>query len=249
VTDELSSHLLALWEETVHSRYLFRGMSAKDLTDPLDPSFDPIAPVRGKLRRLLEMLGGLLASGFEFTVHEDYSGLSFDLRDIVAWTKGDLDHPGIDFTSSYESACGYAQNFQGSQVKQNFRYITDHLPQRADDPLLKARMTADDWRLVSEINAWASDESPAHKRIVLWVRRSCPAFESDTEKGPVLGSFEHFCARVLRRMDAQGLPHEIGSVEQVLSQESREFLVRLRRPLYLKDVEKIEEVGDQVQPA
>jgi len=244
MADELQNHLLALWQETVHARHLFRGMSAKDLTDPLDPSFDPIAPVRASLRRLLELLDGLLASGFEFTVHEDYSGLSFDLKDIVAWTKGDLDHPGIDFTSSYESACGYAQNFQGSQVKQNFKFITDHLPGRADDPLLKTSMTDDDWRLVSEINAWVSRESADHKRVVLWVRRSCPAFESDTDEGLVLGSFEHFCTRVLTRMDAQALPHDIESVARVLPRESAEFLVRLTRPLYLKDIERVEQVAD-----
>jgi hypothetical protein len=81
-------------------------MSSKDLTDPLDPALDLQQPIRAKISRLLALLEGLVKSGFQFTVHEDYSGLSFDLRDIIAWTKGDLEHPGIDFTSNHESACG-----------------------------------------------------------------------------------------------------------------------------------------------
>jgi hypothetical protein len=240
----LRDHLLALWQETVDSRYLYRGMSSKDLTDPLDPALDPLQPIRAKMSRLLALLEDPVKSGFQFTVYEDYSGLSFDLRDIIAWSKGDLEHPGIDFTSTHESACGYAQNYQGSQLKQNFKYITEHLPGRADDPLLKARMTEEDWRTVTEINAWVSRQSPEHRRVVIWVRRSCPVFESEADEGFVFGSFVHFRAQVLARMNARGLARRIESVEQVLPQESGEFLVRLTRPLYRNDIEMIEDLDD-----
>jgi hypothetical protein len=239
----LESHLRQLWQERVHSKYLFRGMSAKDLRDPLDPSADPFAAFRPKVYRLLAVFEQLLASGFRFTVHEDYSGLSFDLRDIVAWTRGDLDNPGIDFTSSHESASGYAQNFQGSQLKQNLRYITLHLPERRSEPLVEARMRQRDWGLVSEIGAWASQVSPAHQPVVIWVRRSCPALESDVQTGPLLGSFEWFCEQVLRRLASKSLPLREECVAQVLPEECSEFCVRLAKPLGLREIERIEEVS------
>ena len=41
--------LLDIWRERVDSKYVFRGMSAKDLRDLLDPSFDPFEPIRPEM--------------------------------------------------------------------------------------------------------------------------------------------------------------------------------------------------------
>ena len=243
--EKLRNYLFKQWRERVDAKYVFRGMSSKDLKNPLDPSFDPFKEIRPKMYRLIGILQRLIDSGFQFTVYEDYSGMSFNLRDILVWTKRDLGSPGIDFTSSYESAYGYAKNFQGSQLKQNFRYITDHLPERRNDSLVQTGMTEEDWKLVSEINNWVSRESPTNRMVVIWVRRSCSALESDQDKCISVGSFEYFCDKVLARMDSEGLPHTLQSVEQVLAQESDSFRFRLVRPLQLEDIEKIEDVGNQ----
>lgn len=229
------------WRERVASRYMYRGMSAKDLRDPLDPAHDPFAEIRPELDRLLTLLEDAVAAGFEFTVDEDYSGLSFPLRDILAWTRNDLNNPGVDFTSVH--AGGYAQNFQGSQLKQNFRFITAHLPARRDDPNVRARLTAEDWDLVSEISVWMSQEDPRHRPVVLWVRRTCPAFETDPIKRLPVGSFEYLRDRVLARLAEQGLPRTGESVAKVLPAEAATFDIRVMCPLALSAVEKVEDVG------
>ena len=243
----MRNYLFQQWQERVDSKYIFRGMSSKDLKYPLNSSVDLFKQIRSKMYRLIEILQRLVDSSFEFTVYEEYSGMSFDLRDILVWTKRDLDNPGIDFTSSYESACGYAKNFQGSQLKQNFKYITDYLPNRRNDPLVRAIINEEDWKLISEINNWVSRESPKHKMVVIKVRRSCSAFESDQNKCISIGSFEYFYDKVLTRMESEGLPHTIRSVKRILAQESDPFRFRVVHPLRPKDIENIEEVGNQIQ--
>jgi len=228
------------WREDVQSKYMYRGMSVKDLCDPLDPSFDPFAEIRPELDRLLTLLEDTVANGFEFTVVEDYSGFSFPLRNILAWTRNDLNNPGLDFMSVH--AGGYAQNFQGSQLKQNFRFITAHLPEHRNDPTIRARLTADDWELVSEVNAWMSRKDPRHKPVVIWVRRTCLAFETDPIKRIPVGSFEYLRDRVLERLAEQGLPQTAESVAKVLPGESQTFDIRVMCPLPLSEIEKVEDV-------
>ncbi len=238
----LERFLLMQWRDRVDGDHLYRGMGAHDLTDPLDPAHDPFGEIRDGLERLLVILQGLLDRGFQFTVYEDYSGLSFDLADIVTWTRADLRRPGIDFTSSHEDARGYARNFQGSQLKQNFRYITDHLPERRGDALLQACMTDDDWGLTREINDWVSRTCKQHRRIVIWVRRSCPVFETDGDDGFPLGTFDHFRARVLARLAVRGLSQTVESARSVLPAATGGFCHRLTRPLRRGDIERIENV-------
>jgi hypothetical protein len=217
-------HIRRLWRERVHGRFIYRGMSAKDLVDPLEPARDPFDEVRPDLDALLALLERLLGAGFAFTVHEDYSGLSFDLRDIVAWTRRDLAEPGLDFTSSLESACGYAQNHEGSQLRQNFRYITAHLPARRDEPLVRRLTCGADWTRAARLYDWMARASPDHERVVVWVRRSCPAF--DGSGSPFVGSFECFRERL---PNGTTLPDEPG-----------EFCVCLALPLPLSQVECVQ---------
>ncbi len=111
MTQGFKRDLEILWHEGVNNKYLYRGMAAHDVKDPLDPGYDPFSEVQAHFLQLIEVLERVLAAGFEFTVYEDHSGLSFDLKDIVVWSRRDLENGGLDFTSSYESACGYSKNF------------------------------------------------------------------------------------------------------------------------------------------
>jgi hypothetical protein len=133
----------AVWENRVRGKPIFHGMSSTNLTDPLDPANDPFAAMRPTLYRLLDVLQGLVDAGFQFNVREDHFGQKYahNLRLIVAWTRNDLCNPGIDFTTSYYDACGYADCCQGSQLKENFRYITAHLPEHRGEPVLRERMS------------------------------------------------------------------------------------------------------------
>ncbi|MDP6778330.1 MAG: hypothetical protein QGI83_16365, partial [Candidatus Latescibacteria bacterium] len=170
-------------------------MGKHDLTDPLDPAKDPFAEVRPQLHRLIEVLSQALAAGFRFTLYEDHSRMSFDLSDILKWSKRDLDDGGIDFTSSYPDACGYSRNYRGSQLKQNFQYITSHLPDRRDDPTLAPCTSEHDWRTVSELNAWISCGGDDHTQVVLWVSRTASVFNDCTDCLP-LGSLQVFSRNV-----------------------------------------------------
>lgn len=240
LTAQIGQYLYDQWHFRVHSQYFYRGMSAKDLVDPLDPGSDPFALIQPALLQLIERLYTLLNADFEFIVHEDHSGYDFTLRDIVNWTSRDLANPGVDFTSSHEGACGYVQNFQGSQLKQNFKYITDHLPERYDDPLVQQLWTAEDQQIVYVVNRWISDESPAHQRVVIWVPRSHPSFESERQDCILRGSYEFFLQKVTEVLAQQHLPYTEEALAVVLPAADQHFDVRMTHPLPLSDIARVE---------
>ncbi|HUT75594.1 MAG TPA: hypothetical protein VM221_12265 [Armatimonadota bacterium] len=230
-----------IWQEAVASRYMYRGMCLEDLSDPLDPQADPFRPIRPELCHLLEILQAQVSRGFRFTVHEDYSSFSFDLKDILDWSKRDLDSPGIGFASIHHSALGYAHNYRGSQLKQNLKYITDHLPERKDDPILRAGMTAAGWALVERVSEWVSSGDLVCTKVVIWVRRTSPAFEVNEGALP-LGSLDYFMGRVVAAVEREGLSRTPQAIQHVLPPEQREFNVRAQRPISRSEIEKIEEV-------
>ena len=234
--------LTAAWEDRVRGRPIFHGMSSANLTDPLDPANDPFAPVRPRLYQLLDVLQGLVDNGFQFAVREEHFGQKYahDLRLIVAWTRNDLDHPGIDFTTSYYDACGYADCCQGSQLKENFSYITKHLPDRRDDPIVRGRMREQDWSLVAEIRHWIERDAAQHRSIVLWADRSCPAFDPDPRCQPV-GSMEGFSGKVLKALRERGLVCTPETIAEALPTEQEGFTVRMYRPLAREYIIKVEE--------
>ena len=92
--------IMALWKERVQDKFIYRGMGMHDIQDGLDPGKDPFRDIRPQLFRLISVLEEVMSRGFRFTVHEDHSGMSFSLNDIIAWTRRDLENPGLDFTSS-----------------------------------------------------------------------------------------------------------------------------------------------------
>jgi len=235
--------LRQLWEERANSRFLYRGMSVKDLTDPLDPARDPFDGMRPGILELLDMLQGLVDTGFEFKLREEHFGhvCWHDLGDIIQWTRHDLDEPGVDFTSHHAAAREYADCFQGSQLKQNLKYITDYLPERRDEPLVMSNVGRRGWDLVSDIKAWVSTESPDHRGVVIHVRRSCPVFETDDRFLPV-GGYEYFRERALRAVEEAGMSENVRSVRKLLPDEEQGFDFRLRSPLGLEDIEEVEGV-------
>jgi hypothetical protein len=240
MTLQFEQEMKALWQERVASKYLYRGMSTCDLKDPLDPKTDPFQEVRPQLFRLIEALERALAKGFTFTVHEDYSNLSFDLKDILKWSRRDLENAGLDFTSSYKSASGYSRNYQGSQLKQNFKYITDHLTKRIENSSPLLDMTEEDQAATSLINIWLSENKNGGSRVVIWVRRS--ALTLGANQCLPLGSLQAFSRSIMTQLKDKQLPMTQESAKSVLPNESEEFHYRLREPLSLRDVERIEKM-------
>lgn len=131
-----------VWSQRVDTLYLYRGMSTTDLTDPLDPRRSMLSTALPMIDEFLCVLQRLVDKGFAFAVVEKHWGKTYrhDLSNIVAWSKNDLRNPRIDFTSSYQSAREYADNWQASQIKQNLKHITDHLPAHREDPVVMGEM-------------------------------------------------------------------------------------------------------------
>jgi len=241
----------SVWEERVRGRPIFHGMSSINLTDPLDPACDPFSAMRPTLYRLLDVLQGLVDVGFQFTVREEHFGqrYSHDMRLIVAWTRKDLDNPGIDFTTSYYDACGYADCCQGSQLKENFQYITAHLPGCREEAIIRERMGDAEWSLVDEVGNWIRRDAHQHRSVVLHVDRGCPAFDADSRCQPV-GSLEGFARKVQAVLSEANLQCSPETLAKVLPSEQDGFTVRMYRPLtreYIMDVEEV--IPDKVAQA
>ena len=228
-----------LWKKRVEGCFIYRGMGLHELQKGIDPENDPFSEIRPQLFHLISILEKVLLKGFKFTVHEDYSGMSFSLNNIIAWSRRDLENPGIDFTSLYDSAWGYSMNFRGSQLKQNFKYITDHLPELANEPILKSEMSEKDWKIVSLVNTWMVGEEDNHTRIVVWVKRSQSTFDENRRCLP-LGSLSVFRRNVIREIEKRALPVTVDSAITVLPKESEEFCYRLTTTIHLEDIDKIE---------
>jgi len=167
-----------IWNHRVNSGYLYRGMSMNDLVDPLDPNRDPFKEIHHQLFALLDVLQELLDAGFRFRLREEHFGNVWwhELQDIVAWTRRDLQDTGIDFTSHRKGAREYADCYYGSQLKENFRYIADHLPDHREGPAIRSVMTEERWTLLSDVSDWISIPPREHRRIVISI--GCSSFET-----------------------------------------------------------------------
>jgi hypothetical protein len=241
---DLSAMMRDIWEQCVSSQYLYRGMSAKDLTDPLDPRGNPLEDSVPVIEECLTMLQRVVDAGFEFTLVERHWDKSYkhDLSNIVAWSLNDLRNPRIDFTPSYQAAREYSDNWQGSQLKQNLKYIAEHMPIHRRDPILAGALTEQDWDLLQSVGSWASRQSPDHRGIVLWVRRSSAVFKSSS-RCPLVGPFERFQTWVFEKLESKGAPRTRDSLNELLPHEAEEVYAELAVPLYGTDIEKIEEIN------
>ena len=246
LTDE---SIREVWRERVASGFMYRGMSAKDLRFPLDPSNSPFASFAPEILRLLAMLRRAIEEGLQFEIVETHWGQTYrhELSRIVEWSRRDLETPSIDFTGSHRAACEYADNWQGSQLKQNLKSIAEELPKHRSDPSLHKAMGSEGWRLAEEVREWVCRTGPDHRRVVLWVRRSCPRFEPHP-RCPLAGTLESFIQWVRREIERRGLPPTTESVSTLVPEPSRgedSLWIRLRRPLEEGDVERIEQItGD-----
>jgi hypothetical protein len=235
--------LYNLWKTRVASRFMYRGMASRDLTFLFHPEQDKFIDVRAQLNLLLVLLEKVSDSGFTLHVIEEHWGRVYihNLSDIIHWTRSDLCSGGIDFTSLHRNACEYADNCQGSQMKQNVRYITGNLKKHKTNAVLSAVLTKKDWRLVEELHDWVSDPSADHERIVLWVRRNSTVFGRISGILP-LGPYREFRSRMIKDLNEQQLPLTIESAHQLLPCETKGFNFRLHSSLCPEHIEKIEKI-------
>lgn len=236
-----NAQLRDLWQAEVNDKYMFRGMSRRYLADPLDPTHDPFIDVRHELYELCDVLELWIAKGLDFMVVEHTLGCTYTnpLGRILEWSRCDLDHPGLDFTSERSSAQGYSVNALGSQLRENFKIITGDLEEHLEQSGFGKHMTPDVSSLFETIRNWSHLEDPRHESIVLWVRRSHDCFDDHTGVSPV-GAFDSFRRNIIEALEERQLPLSIESVLGLIPSDNQEFCVRLRAPLPLSGIEKIE---------
>ena len=123
----LNELIESYWIDNVDSKCAYRGMDKNDLIFPLDPNFRPFNPVKDLILGFYDALDKLIENGILFNVVETHFGVTYkhDLRNIVRWSRRDINMTGIDFTSNYKEALEYADCWQGSQLKQNIKTISD----------------------------------------------------------------------------------------------------------------------------
>jgi hypothetical protein len=239
---DIENIIEGVWRDHVASRHVYRGMSRRDLSDPIDPADNPHADALPLVRKCLDVLQRVVDSGFEFTLVETHWDQSWrhDLRNIVAWSRNDLNHPRIDFISTLQTAREYSDNWQGSQLKQNLKYITEHLPEHKHHPVLRQALSDPDWSLLERAGHWVNNGHAAHIGIVLWLRRSHPGLRSKSKCAPI-GTKPDFRGRILEELEHKGLPHDAASVTGLLPKEFDAYLIE---PLWHKDIDRIEETAE-----
>jgi hypothetical protein len=228
----INDYLRNIWIEKVDSSFMYRGMSSRAITDPIKYNLDPFKGIKSKLLEILRILKALSAAGCQFKIVERHGDREWqhDLGNIVDWSIRDLNEPGLDFISERYDAMTYADNFQGSQLRQNMKYITENL----DIPDKRAKA------LITELKESILRSDPGHEGVVLWVKRSNKVFDNCKTSSLCLGSFEYFSEKVLLRLKEKGMLVAMDSIEQVIALEVPKFCCRVVKDLYLKDIYKIE---------
>jgi hypothetical protein len=183
------------WLTQVDSKYVYRGMNATDLQFPLDPAKRPFQTVLPLLSAFLDIIDALIAKGVVFDVVETHFGNTciHGLRNIVKWTRRDLSTQGIHFTSKYQSAREYSDCWQGSQLKQNIKFISEYLLQKKDSPEFTNDLKETDWKIIHKTFQWVMTVHPNSAPIVLWVQRDKDVFKETPDPLPI-ASEEYYCS-------------------------------------------------------
>lgn len=191
----IKDKIRGIWKERVTGRFVYRGMDKADLVFPLNPENRPFEQNKGMILSFFNIVEEILDTGHTFEVVEEHFGnrCVHDPRNLVKWSRRDLELKGIDFTSNYNSAREYSDCWQGSQLKQNIKSMSAHL--------LKSRKVAPEkLGVVHAISEWVNTPRPS-KPVVLHVRLDLDVF--DVPSKPPEESREFYCRLVkpLERKD------------------------------------------------
>ena len=233
------------WEQMIDGACFYRGMSLKDINLKsdivLNPNQNPHDGFMPLFLEYSEFLLSLIGKGLEFHVNDFYVE---PLQKVLNWIIRDIKNPGVDFTTNYADAAAYAFNYAGSQIKHNFNIITSTIheceKQNCFDGIDKQKFQG----MTIKIKKLLKVESNLqHKPIIIKVKRSCESFHDDMAKELNFGNFDFFLKRILEKAkDKDALVPE--KIAFFLHQQSQvcNFNIRLVKPLYKKDIEKIMEL-------
>ena len=214
-------------------------MNAADL--PLDPLKHPFQTELPMLLSFLDVIDRLISNGLAFDVIETHFGNTcvHDLRNIVKWTRRDLSRQEIDFTSKYQSAREYSDCWQGSQLKQNFKYISTHILERKQSSEFADILRSTDLTIIEQVYHWLTITRDNSAPIVIWVQRSLDFFKESQQLLP-LGSFQTFLTNFRSSFDISDIHSETLDHSTYLPDDSSEFYCSLTQPLDIRYITKTE---------
>lgn len=230
------------WDQMINNSYFYRGMSIKNLSlkSPyiLDPNKNPLENLKPLLIKYSALLFKLIEKGLEFNVNDFYVE---PLQKILIWTLRDLRTHGIDFTTYYAGAASYAFNYAGSQVKHNFKIITETIHECENQPCFNKLEKQNFLILTKKIKLLLAFENKlGHQPAVIKVKKSCTAFQNEKTKNLNFGSYDYFFAQVKKRAQEKKA-FNLEKIAFFLQEEAQKdcFNVKLINPLRKKDVEAI----------
>ena len=214
-------------------------MDKSDLIFPLDPKKNPFELYKTKIQKFFDIVDKICDAGHNFEIMETHFGKKHyhNPKNLSIWSRRDINKTGIDFTSIYKNAVEYSDCWQGSQLKQNIKSLTEYLLSNAKNEICSQILTKKDMEIIQEMNDWVNihkDSSP----IVLHVRRDNDFFETSDQLLP-LGTKDLFCQNVMDKIYEQKIT-ELQDIISLLQNENEEFYCSICKPISKKEISKIE---------
>ena len=231
IEDNNNIDLFEIWESRVKGKFLYRGMSSLDLIFPLDPSRSLFQDQKNMILDFFNTVEKMVSNGNSIEVTETHFGNTcvHDINNIIKWTRRDLDTSGIDFTSKYQSGVEYSDCWQGSQLKQNIKTISDNILRSKN----VYNLSSEDIIIIEKTSEWVNTPRHGHKPVVLWISRELDIFK-ESHKPQYVGSFDYF------KNQFTTLNPEV--YINKLPKEGNEFYCTLSKSLEKENVYRIEEL-------
>jgi hypothetical protein len=214
-------------------------MDKSDLIFPFDPKKNPFEPYKIKIQKFFSIVDEICDAGHTFKIIEVHFGKKYyhDPKNLSVWSRRDLNKTGIDFTSIYKNAAEYADCWQGSQLKQNIKSLSECLLSNAKSEICSRILTKDDTDIIHELNDWVNKRGDSNP-IVIHVRRDNDFFETSDQLLP-LGTKDLFCQNVMDKIYKQKID-EHQDIISLLPNETEEFCCSICRPISEKEIFRIE---------
>lgn len=228
-----------IWIRFVFQKFVYRGMDKSDLIFPLDPKKNPFEPYKTEIQKFFNIVDKICDAGHNFKIIETHFGKKYyhDPKKISIWSRRDLNKTGIDFTSIYENAVEYSDCWQGSQLKQNIKSLSEYLLSNANNRICSRTLTKNDIDVIHELNNWVNKRKDSNP-IVIHVRRDNDFFEASNQLLP-LGTKDLFCQNVMNKI----CEHKINNHQDIITllpNETEEFFCSICRPISEQEISKIE---------
>lgn len=214
-------------------------MDKSDLIFPLDPKKNPFEPYKIKIQKFFNIVDNVCDAGHIFKIVETHFGSNcyHDPKNLSIWSRRDLNKTGIDFTSIYKNALEYSDCWQGSQLKQNIKSLSEYLLSNAKNEIYSQILTKNDIEIIQEINDWVNSNRDS-KPVVIHLRRDNDFFEIPDRLLP-LGTKDLFYKNIMGKIYEQKIT-ELQGIISLLPDENEEFCCSICKPISEKEIFKIE---------